>query len=265
MRFGQDLCHTIGGRAVHPVTSLPGGQSIPFSEEDRDEYLKRIDEVIEFSKFSLELGKKVTNDYIDVALKVGILPTYYVGMANNGVYTYFDGTVRVMDPEGKIVADFGCGPRGSLCWAIEAKKRIGIDILARAFERFIILEHNMIYICSTDTEIPLPSSYIDVLFTLNALDHVNNLSAMCKEILRILAPGGDLIASFNLNEEATVSEPQTLTENLIKLHLLRYLDVRSYRIRPKGEDANPYEYFFKESPIRRYRGPRILWVRASKH
>jgi F420-non-reducing hydrogenase large subunit len=106
MRFGQDICHTIGGRAVHPVTALPGGQSIPFSEEDRDEYLKRIDEVIEFSKFSLELGKKVTNDYIDVALKVGILPTYYVGMANNGVHTYFDGTVRVMDPEGNIAADF---------------------------------------------------------------------------------------------------------------------------------------------------------------
>lgn len=106
MRFGQDLCATIGGRAVHPVTALPGGQSKPLSEEERDEYLKRVDEVIDFANFSLDLGKKVTNDYIDVALKVGILPTYYVGMANNGVHTYFDGTVRVMDPEGKIVADF---------------------------------------------------------------------------------------------------------------------------------------------------------------
>ncbi len=106
MRFGQDLCATIGGRAVHPVTSLPGGQSKALSEEERDEYLKRVDEVIDFANFSLGLGKKVTNDYIDVALKVGILPTYYVGMANNGVHTYFDGTVRVMDPEGKIVADF---------------------------------------------------------------------------------------------------------------------------------------------------------------
>ena len=33
----------------------------------------------------------------------------------------------------KIVADFGCGPRGSLEWATSAKERIGIDVLANAY------------------------------------------------------------------------------------------------------------------------------------
>lgn len=106
MRFGQDLCHTVGGRAVHPVTAIPGGQSYRFSEEARDEYLKRVDRIIELCEWSLELGKKVTTDYLDVATKVGVLPTHYVGLANNGVHSYFDGTVRVMNPEGKIVEDF---------------------------------------------------------------------------------------------------------------------------------------------------------------
>src|SRR5262245_31183502 len=31
---------------------------------------------------------------------------------------------------GKVVADFGCGPRGSLVWATDATVRIGIDVLA---------------------------------------------------------------------------------------------------------------------------------------
>src|SRR5436853_5907059 len=31
---------------------------------------------------------------------------------------------------GKIVADFGCGPQGSLAWATAARLRIGIDVLA---------------------------------------------------------------------------------------------------------------------------------------
>ena len=31
---------------------------------------------------------------------------------------------------GKIVAAFGCGPRGSLVWAPNALLRIGIDVLA---------------------------------------------------------------------------------------------------------------------------------------
>ncbi len=106
MRFGQDLCATIGGKAVHPVTSIPGGQSKALTEEERDEYLKRIDDVMDFAEFTLDLGKKVVNAYIDVVLKVGIFPTYYIGLTNNGVHTYFDGKVRVMDPEGSIVADF---------------------------------------------------------------------------------------------------------------------------------------------------------------
>ena len=106
MRFGQDLCATVGGKAVHPVTAIPGGQAKSLTEEERDEYLKRIDGVMDFAEFTLDLGKKVVNAYIDVVTKVGILPTYYVGLANNGVHTYFDGTVRVMDPEGNIVADF---------------------------------------------------------------------------------------------------------------------------------------------------------------
>ena len=106
MRYGQDLCQTIGGRAVHPVTALPGGQAKQFLEEERDEYLKRIDEVMEFAEFSLDLGKKVTTAWLDVATKVGVLPTYYVGLTNDGVHTYFDGKVRVMDPEGNIAGDY---------------------------------------------------------------------------------------------------------------------------------------------------------------
>ena len=58
----------------------------------------------------------------------------------------------------------------------------------------------MCYVRSTEKTIPLPSNYVDVLFTLNAIDHVARFEVMCKEILRILAPGGDFFASFNLDD-----------------------------------------------------------------
>ncbi len=51
--------------------------------------------------------------------------------------------------KGKIVADFGCGPRGSLVWADSAVLRIGIDILAdRYADEFTenITSHGMIYL-----------------------------------------------------------------------------------------------------------------------
>src|SRR5665647_907150 len=62
--------------------------------------------------------------------------------------------------KGKIVADFGCGPRGSLVWARSALLRIGIDVLAdRYADEFTenITSHGMIYLKSTEYVIPLPS------------------------------------------------------------------------------------------------------------
>jgi len=164
---------------------------------------------------------------------------------------------------GKIVADFGCGPRGSLIWANTAKIRIGIDILANKYTQFNIASHDMIYVCSTEKKIPLPSDYVDILFTMNAMDHVSNFKTMCKEIVRVLAHGGELIGSFNLDEHPTFAEPYVLTEKLLKTNLLRYFKIRSYRTVMKGPPEDTYKNFFSQTP-EASRGARILWVRAIK-
>ncbi|MCS6786994.1 MAG: class I SAM-dependent methyltransferase [Thiobacillaceae bacterium] len=165
---------------------------------------------------------------------------------------------------GKIVADFGCGPRGSLQWAIKAKERIGLDILADKYsEMFDLAAHNMRYIANTESRIPLPSDYVDVLFTINAMDHVDDFSAMCNELIRILKPGGEFIGSFNLHEPPTPCEPQSLDEEKIHKCLLRHLVVRSYRTAPRGPEENRYLYFWENKPlIGKEEG--FLWVRATK-
>ena len=77
----------------------------------------------------------------------------------------------------KTIGDFGCGPRGTLKWAEKGKVKIGIDVLADVYiDEFkdCLLSHDMVYLKSTEHVIPLPTNYIDILFTLNAIDHVNN-------------------------------------------------------------------------------------------
>jgi SAM-dependent methyltransferase len=163
----------------------------------------------------------------------------------------------------KIVADFGCGPCGSLCWAKPARVRIGIDVLADAYTRLGIARHDTCYVCATETSIPLPSNYVDVLFTVNAMDHVNKFGVMCDELLRILAPGGEVIGSFNLHERPTPCEPQMLSEELVNDRLLEPLDVVSYRVAPKGPADDTYGHFFGRT---RDASPdhQLLWVRARK-
>lgn len=168
---------------------------------------------------------------------------------------------------GKIVADFGCGPRGSLVWTKSPYLRIGIDVLADQYaDEFTenIISHEMIYLKSTEKVIPLPSNFVDVMFTLNAIDHVDSFSQMCSEIIRVLKPGGDFIGSFNLEEPPTPTEPQKLDEIIIKEHLLNELDVISYRITKSRTDGEGYATFFNGNLSYEKGQKGHLWVRCKK-
>ena len=53
----------------------------------------------------------------------------------------------------KFIADFGCGPRGSLVWAQSAALRIGIDVLADSYADAFkdnIVSHGMVYLVSPE-------------------------------------------------------------------------------------------------------------------
>jgi SAM-dependent methyltransferase len=170
--------------------------------------------------------------------------------------------------KGKIVADFGCGPRGSLVWAASALIRIGIDVLAdRYADEFTedITSHGMIYLKCTENVIPLPSEFIDVMFTMQAMGYVDRLSSMCEEILRVLKPGGELIGSFHLEQPTSPMEPQQLSERVIKENLLNHLEVRSYRVTEMGDMGDEtYAPFFEGNLSYRPGQEGMLWVRARK-
>ena len=103
MDFGQKLCAEIGGKSVHPISAIVGGMKKPMDEDARDKFLKQVDEQIEFTKKTVEIGLKVVEDYWDVVANVGVVPTYYVGMTKNGVHDIYDGDIRIVTPDGKKI------------------------------------------------------------------------------------------------------------------------------------------------------------------
>lgn len=170
--------------------------------------------------------------------------------------------------KGKVVADFGCGPQGSLTWTKTPSVKLGIDVLASQYlENFgdELIGHDMIYVTSSEERIPIPDEYVDVLCTINSLDHVVNLDQMISEILRILKPGGTLLGSFNLYEPRTGCEPQTLTENILSDKLFKHFKIYSSRMIYKDEQGS-YQNLIDNNLIEASDGitPTILWVRAEK-
>jgi SAM-dependent methyltransferase len=165
----------------------------------------------------------------------------------------------------KVVADFGCGPRGSLAW-VEGATKIGIDVLSAAYsEEFPddLRRHGMIYVTSTEHLIPMPNEIVDVMFSMNSLDHTANLQAMCSEILRIMKPNAELIASFNLHEPPTPEEPQMLTEELLQEVLLQYFEPQCVRFGRHHEEDTYREMFTGNSTyVKGSKG--YMWFRGRR-
>jgi len=109
--YGQKITEILGGKATHPVCGLPGGVSKAISEEERKKIEGMVRSCIDFAKFSVELfGKIVLSnvDYVNlIKSDAYTLRTYYMGTVdNNNKVNFYDGAVRVVDPEGKEFVKF---------------------------------------------------------------------------------------------------------------------------------------------------------------
>ena len=115
---------------------------------------------------------------------------------------------------GKSILDLGCGPRGSLEWATGAKRRVGLDPLARQYRRLSGSKHQMEYVTGHCEKIPYANESFDVVSSFNSLDHVDDLENCIGEIIRILKPGGLLFIIVDIHDDATVTEPSPVTWDL---------------------------------------------------
>ena len=105
-KYGHTVVEIIGGRKVHPCTSIPGGLTKGITEEQRKEIEQMGRWAIEFAQFSLKafndivLGNKA---YVDLILgDIYTHKTYYMGMVDeNNKINFYDGKVRVVGPDGK--------------------------------------------------------------------------------------------------------------------------------------------------------------------
>lgn len=112
----------------------------------------------------------------------------------------------------KTILDIGCGPRGSLEWAQTAKRRIGIDPLADKYVKELDAQtHQMEYIQGGSENIPLEDASCDMVYSLNSLDHVDDLEATIKEIKRCTASKGFFMVLVEVNHEPRICEPHSIS------------------------------------------------------
>jgi SAM-dependent methyltransferase len=139
------------------------------------------------------------------AADAGSVGRYYVGGQGAAYYEYqrhtgdlgatlnrwkFQGHIRPTD----VVVDFGCGGGGLLA-NLEAAKRIGVEVNARAREA--ARASGVEAVASTSE---LPDDFADVVISNHALEHTLSPVEELRQLRRVLKPSGKLVLWLPLED-----------------------------------------------------------------
>lgn len=110
-KYGHTVVEILGGRKVHPCTSIPGGVTKGLTEAERQQIEEMGRWGIDFAQFSLQLFQDMVLGnpyYLDLILgDMYTHRTHYIGLVDeNNKVNFYDGKVSVVDPEGKRLGKY---------------------------------------------------------------------------------------------------------------------------------------------------------------
>lgn len=106
-KFGQEIIEKVAGKRIHSSDwVIPGGAKWPLSKENADYLRSNLPEALDITLKTIALFKNCLQGLEDEVQNFGNFPTYYMGLVTpKGGIEHYDGKLRIIDPEGKIVAD----------------------------------------------------------------------------------------------------------------------------------------------------------------
>jgi NAD-reducing hydrogenase large subunit len=105
-KFGQEIIEKVAGKKIHSSEWVqPGGAKWPLTQ-DRADYLRGfLPEALEATQKTLEMWKQMLDGLQEEVANFGSFPTYYMGLVTpDGGLEHYEGTLRIMAPDGKVAA-----------------------------------------------------------------------------------------------------------------------------------------------------------------
>jgi NAD-reducing hydrogenase large subunit len=106
-QFGQQLIERLAGRRIHPAWVVPGGVRSALTPATRAWILERLPEARRTAALALDRFKTLLDGPLQRdARRFGDLPSLFMALvAGDGAWACSDGSLRIVDSQGVIVAD----------------------------------------------------------------------------------------------------------------------------------------------------------------
>ncbi|HOV87143.1 MAG TPA: Ni/Fe hydrogenase subunit alpha [Syntrophobacteraceae bacterium] len=103
-QFGQEIIRGVTGKSVHPSWATPGGVRDPLKTEQIEYIKKNLPEAFETVEIALNWLKDHSDRFEREKATYGDFPSLYIGLVTpEGGLEHYDGLLRVMDADGKIL------------------------------------------------------------------------------------------------------------------------------------------------------------------
>jgi NAD-reducing hydrogenase large subunit len=105
-QFGQQIIEQLGGKRIHPAWVVAGGVASPLEEEQRDQILAAVPEARDIAVRTLDFFKRTMEEHRAEIATFANFPSLFLGLINErGEPDFYDGKLRVVEADGKILAD----------------------------------------------------------------------------------------------------------------------------------------------------------------
>jgi len=105
-KYGQELIKATAGKKIHGTGAIPGGINKNLSIEERDGFLKDLDQMLEWGRGALKVAKDYTVEHLEIAKEFATFPSNHLSLIRaDGAMDLYDGGIRAITADGEKIFD----------------------------------------------------------------------------------------------------------------------------------------------------------------
>lgn len=105
-KFGQEIIRATAGKKIHGTGSVPGGVNNNLSIQERDGFLKDIDQMKKWALGALSIAKNYTMENLAAVQNFAVFNSSHLSLVReDGALDLYHGNLRAIDAAGNIIFD----------------------------------------------------------------------------------------------------------------------------------------------------------------
>lgn len=105
-KYGQEIIKATAGKKIHGTGAIPGGINKNLSLAERDEFLKDIDQILDWARGALKLARDYTLEHLEELAPFGSFESNFLSIVRpDGAFDIYDGGLRARGAEGDLIFD----------------------------------------------------------------------------------------------------------------------------------------------------------------